>query len=363
MAEPGFAPRGRASIVIPADLTFEGVGRRFGDKQALVDISFRVEPGEVLCLLGPSGCGKSTLLRLIAGIDEPTSGRILMDGQEISGPGRFVPPEARGIGLVFQDYALFPHLNALENVMFGLDELPKAERRQVAGDALRRVGLGPHSTAFPEMLSGGEQQRVALARAVVPRPRVLLMDEPFSNLDKRMRDTVRDNTIALLRETGATSVIVTHDPEEAMRVADRIVLMRDGRIVQAGTARDLYRQPADLFAARFFCEINELGAVVAGGKVRTPVGTYPAPGLAEGESAAICIRPQGIAIAPPTCGIPARIIQRRFIGPVDLFEIAVGGLDFPLIARIRNALPFGRGDDIGINIDPAEVLVFRGATP
>jgi len=356
-------PRGRASVVIPADLTFEQVGRRFGDKVALADISFSIRPGEVLCLLGPSGCGKSTLLRLIAGIDEPSAGRILMDGQEISGPGRFVPPESRGIGLVFQDYALFPHLDALQNVMFGLDELPKVERRQIAADALRRVGLSSRAEAFPEMLSGGEQQRVALARAVVPRPRVLLMDEPFSNLDKRMRDTVRDNTIALLRETGATSVIVTHDPEEAMRIADRIVLMDQGRVVQEGTARDLYRSPATLFAARFFCEINELSSVVRDGSVTTPVGRFPAPDLSEGEAAAICIRPQGVEIGAPGRGIPARIIQRRFIGPVDLFEIAVDGLDFPLIARLRNALPFGRGEDIAINIDPAEVLVFRGATP
>ena len=363
MAEIDFQARGRASAVIPSGLTFEQLSRRFGDKDALVDVSFSVQPGEVLCLLGPSGCGKSTLLRLIAGIDEPSSGRILMDGQEISGPGRFVPPETRGIGLVFQDYALFPHLNALDNVMFGLDELPRAERKDVASVALRRVGLAGRAQSFPDMLSGGEQQRVALARAVVPRPRVLLMDEPFSNLDKRMRDTVRDNTIALLRETGATSIIVTHDPEEAMRIADRIVLMRAGRIVQIGTARELYRMPEDLEAARFFCEINELAGVVHNGRVETPLGLFEAPCIADGEPVAVCIRPQGIQIDPPICGVPARILQRRFIGAVDLFELAVRGIEGRIIARIRNAPPFGRGQDVGINVDPSEVLVFRATTP
>lgn len=363
MADAEFLPRGRASVVIPSGLSFEGVGRVFGKKRALDAVTFEVMPGEVLCLLGPSGCGKSTLLRLIAGIDEPTSGRILMDGQEISGPSRFVPPESRGIGLVFQDYALFPHLTALENVKFGLKELARGVRQEVAEVALRRVGLGAQADSFPDMLSGGEQQRVALARAVVARPRVLLMDEPFSNLDKRMRDMVREATITLLRETGATSVIVTHDPEEAMRIADRIVLMRDGRIVQVGTARELYRQPADLNAARFFCEINEMRGKVSGGRVFTPVGCFEAAGFAEGEAVAVCVRPQGIHIEGPGAGIPARILQRRFIGPVDHFEIAVDGLEAPLIARIRNAPPFMRGADIGLSVDPAEVLVFRAATP
>lgn len=362
MTDVSAMPRGRASAVIPAELRFEGIGRRFGTVDALADITFTIRAGEVLCLLGPSGCGKSTLLRLISGIDEPTSGRILMDGREISGPSHFEMPETRGIGLVFQDYALFPHLSARDNVMFGLDSLPRTEREKIASVALKRVGLSAQAESYPEMLSGGEQQRVALARAVVPRPRVLLMDEPFSNLDKRMRDQVRENTIALLRETGATAVIVTHDPEEAMRIADRIVLMRAGRIVQIGDARTLYRQPADLQAARFFCEINELQSTVTDGGVATPVGTFAAEGLAVGTAAAVCVRPQGIDILPAGEGIPARILQRRFIGPVDLFEIVVQGLDFPLVARIRHALPFSRGDDVGIRVDPNEVLVFRAAT-
>lgn len=359
MSDVATPSRGRASAVIPAELKFEDVGRRYGTKVALQGISFTIRAGEVMCLLGPSGCGKSTLLRLISGIDEPTSGRILMDGQEISGPDRFVPPETRGIGLVFQDYALFPHLSARDNVTFGIDSLPRKEREKIASEALNRVGLSSYSDAFPDMLSGGEQQRVALARAVVPRPRVLLMDEPFSNLDKRMRDQVRDSTIALLRETGATAVIVTHDPEEAMRIADRIVLMRAGKVVQIGSAHDLYRNPVDLQAARFFCEINELNGVVNQHSVTTPVGIFDAGTLEQGAAAAVCIRPQGIEILPAGQGIPARIVQRRFIGPVDLFEIAVEGVDFPLVARIRNALPIARGDDVGIVVDRKEVLVFR----
>jgi len=178
-----------------------------------------------------------------------------------------------------------------------------------------------------------------------------------------MRDTVRDSTIALLRETGATAVIVTHDPEEAMRIADRIVLMRDGRIVQIGTAIELYRQPADLEAAKFFCEINELRGFAKQQKVNTPLGTFLALHHADGTDLAVCIRPQGVIIGPPGDGVPGRILQRRFIGAVDLFELAVEGLERPVIARIRSAPPFYRGADVGLRIDPAEVLVFRAATP
>ena len=228
MADAEFLPRGRASVVIPSGLSFEGVGRVFGKKRALDAVTFEVMPGEVLCLLGPSGCGKSTLLRLIAGIDEPTSGRILMDGQEISGPGRFVPPESRGIGLVFQDYALFPHLNALDNVKFGLKELARGVRQEVAEVALRRVGLGAQAESFPDMLSGGEQQRVALARAFVVRPALLLADEPTGSLDHATGEAVMQLMLELNREAGTTLVLVTHDPGIAAR-CDRQIRIEAGR--------------------------------------------------------------------------------------------------------------------------------------
>lgn len=348
----------RASAVIPATLAFERLTRRFDCVDAVADVSFTAGHGEVICLLGPSGCGKSTLLRLAAGIDVPDSGRILLDGKEIAGPSVFVEPERRGIGLVFQDYALFPHLDALGNVMFGLTDLPRREAMAIADAALRRVGLGGRMRAKPHELSGGEQQRVALARAVVPRPRVLLMDEPFSNLDRRMRDQVREETIAILRETGATALVVTHDPEEAMRIGDRIALMRRGRLVQIGAAREIYERPVDIEAARFFCDLNEIEAVARGGRVETPLGTFPAPGKAEGEVAIVAFRPQSVDLRAAECGIPGRIVERRFVGEVELVEVAVQGHERPVHARARDLGAARPGEDVGVTLRAGEVLVF-----
>ncbi|MCZ8260431.1 MAG: ABC transporter ATP-binding protein [Beijerinckiaceae bacterium] len=354
----GGGRRLRASAVIPASLSFENLTRRFGDKEAVLDVSFTAANGEVICLLGASGCGKSTLLRLAAGIEVPSAGRILVDGKEVAGPERFVEPEHRGIGLVFQDYALFPHLDALENVMFGLGNLPRREALVIADAALRRVGLGDRMRAMPHELSGGEQQRVALARAVVPRPRVLLMDEPFSNLDRRMRDQVREDTVAILRETGATALIVTHDPEEAMRIADRIALMRKGRLVQIGRSQDIYRHPVDLEAARFFCDLNEIEGIVQRGAVDTPVGRFPAAGKEEGSRAIVAIRPQNIRLKAAGFCLPGRVIDHRFIGEVELVDLAVQGLERPLRVRAAETVGLRPGLDVGVEISADEVLVF-----
>jgi len=356
-ADPG-RRRLRAAAVIPASLTFENVTRSFEGKQAVSGVSFTAGNGEVICLLGASGCGKSTLLRLAAGIEVPDEGRILLDGKEIAGPGRFVEPEDRGIGLVFQDYALFPHLDALGNARFGLSDLPKREALSIADSALRRVGLGERLRAMPHELSGGEQQRVALARAVVPRPRVLLMDEPFSNLDRRMRDQVREETVAVLRETGATALIVTHDPEEAMRIADRIALMRDGRLVQIGASREIYNKPVDIEAARFFCDLNEIEARARSGRVETPVGIFSAPGKADGEKAIVAIRPQSIRLKAAGFCLPGRILARRFVGEVELVDLAVQGLDRPVRARVQDLGTVRPGNDVGVDIRADDVLVF-----
>jgi iron(III) transport system ATP-binding protein len=187
---------------------------------------------------------------------------------------------------------------------------------------------------------------------------VLLMDEPFSNLDRRLRDRIREETVAILRETGATTIVVTHDPEEAMRIADRIVLMRAGRVVQEGAAEAIYRRAADLFAARFFCDFNEVEGVVRRGRVETPLGAFPAPGLAEGEAAVVCVRPQAIRLRAPGFCLPGRVVARRFLGEVDLVHVAVQGLDAPVQARTREAYRPDEGQDVGIDVDPAEVLVF-----
>lgn len=358
---PRWGQRGTAGAAIPSRLTFEHIVQTYGAMNALNDVSLTVEPGELVCLLGHSGCGKTTLLRVAAGVEAPTSGRVLMDGQEVSGPLAFLQPEHRGIGLMFQDYALFPHLSVLQNVLFGLKGLGAKDAEASALRALSRVGLEHYANEYPHTLSGGEQQRVALARSIAPRPGVLLMDEPFSNLDRRMRDAIRDETVAILRETGATTIVVTHDPEEAMRIADRIVLMRAGAIIQQGEAEELYRNPANLFAARFFCDFNEVPGVVAKGQVSSPVGLFAAPKLDDGAKAIVCIRPQGIRLKPAGFCLPGRIVSRRFLGEIDLIQVDVQGVDRPLQARIRDHAPIKVGQDVGIEIDPKDVLVFAAS--
>jgi iron(III) transport system ATP-binding protein len=312
----------------------------------------------VLCLLGHSGCGKTTLLRIAAGVERQTLGRVLINEREVAGPDIFLPPERRGVGLMFQDYALFPHLTIGENVAFGLTHLAKSEARQTALRALERVGLETYADDYPHALSGGEQQRVALARAIAPRPGVLLMDEPFSGLDRRLRDAVRDETLSVLRETRATCMLVTHDPEEALRMGDRIALMRRGRLVQLGSGDALYNHPVDLFAARFFSELNELSGVAGDGEVETAFGRFPAEGIAAGMKVDVCVRPQGIILGEPGEGLDGRVLRRRFIGEVDLVEIAIPGSDRPLQARLRDGGRFAIGTDVGVRLDPRDILAF-----
>ena len=360
---PRWGQRGTAGAAIPAQLAFENVVQLFGEVRAVDGVSLTVAPGELVCLLGHSGCGKTTLLRIAAGVEAPTAGRVLMDGLEVSGPAAFVPPELRGIGLMFQDYALFPHLSVLRNVAFGLRDLPAAAAEASARRALARVGLDRYGGEYPHTLSGGEQQRVALARSIAPRPGVLLMDEPFSNLDRRMRDAIRDETVAILRETRATTIVVTHDPEEAMRIADRIVLMRSGRIVQAGTAEEVYHRPVDLFAARFFCDFNEIEGMARNGRVATPVGDFAAPHLEDETRTIVCIRPEGVRLRGSGPSVPGRAVARRFLGEVDLVHVAVEGLDRPLQARVRDKPRTEVGHDVGVDIDRNEVLVFAASHP
>jgi iron(III) transport system ATP-binding protein len=361
--QPHWGQRGTAGASIPARLSFEAIVQTYGRLDALREVSLTVEPGELVCLLGHSGCGKTTLLRVAAGVEAPTAGRVLIDGQEATGPRAFIQPENRGIGLMFQDYALFPHLSVLRNVMFGLKGLPARDREASALRALSRVGLDHYSEEYPHTLSGGEQQRVALARSIAPRPGILLMDEPFSNLDRRMRDAIRDETVAILRETRATTIVVTHDPEEAMRIADRIVLMRRGRIIQQGSTEDLYRRPSNLFAARFFCDFNEVTGKVLGGRVACPVGTFQARHLDEASEAVVCIRPQGIRLRPAGFCLPGRLLSRRFLGEVELVQVALPGIDRPLQARVRDPVSARPGQDVGIDIDPNDVLVFAASDP
>lgn len=307
------------------------LSRRLGGRTVVDDVCLKVMPGQVTCLLGPSGCGKSTTLRLIAGIDREDSGEIRLDGETVSAPAFSRPPEQRSVGLMFQDFALFPHLNVLENVAFGLKG-PRAAKQARAREMLERVELAGFTDAYPHALSGGEQQRVALARALAPKPRVMLMDEPFSGLDNRLRDGIRDQTLEILKEEGAAVLLVTHEPEEAMRMADEIALMRDGRIVQIGAPYNVYNAPIDKAAAAFFSDLNVIHGRVDGALTDTPFGGFLAPGVPDGTDVDIVIRPQHIRIdfdrngvgphPTPEDGIPARgiVLRSRFLGHESLVE-------------------------------------------
>ncbi len=351
-----------AGVSFAARLTFENITHAYSNgTETLHGVTLGAEPGEVLCLLGPSGSGKSTLLRIAAGIEPQASGRVLLNDREIAGPNVFLPPEQRSIGLVFQDFALFPHMNILDNVRFGLTALSAADAEREARNALARLGLGGYASVFPHVLSGGEQQRVALARALLPRPAVLLMDEPFSGLDSRLKDVVRAETLAVLRQSRATAIIVTHDAEEAMRLGDRIALLRAGRIVQTGTSEDMFRRPSSMFVAGFFSELNRFSAIASGGAARTPLGDVAAP-FADGTPLDVAVRQTGIDLSIEAGAVPARITSRRFLGDHEVVELAVNGIDERVSMRIRCGAIAAGVRDIGIKIVPGGVLVFERNT-
>ncbi|MEL6645275.1 MAG: ABC transporter ATP-binding protein [Pseudomonadota bacterium] len=305
--------------------------RRFEGRDVVDDVSLSVMPGDVTCLLGPSGCGKSTTLRIVAGVDRQTGGEVAIDGAVVSGPSRHDPPEIRGVGLIFQDFALFPHLTVGDNVAFGLRG-NKADNTRRVHTLLERVHLSGYADKYPHQLSGGEQQRVALARAVAPRPKVMLMDEPFSGLDNRLRDGIRDETLEILKEEGAAVLLVTHEPDEAMRMANEIALMRNGRIVQVGAPYNVYNAPVDKSAAAFFSDINVIRGKVQGALTDTPFGGFLAPGVPDGSTVDIVIRPQHLRIdfdrsgrgPNPTVrdGVPARgvVTRARFVGNESLVD-------------------------------------------
>ncbi len=359
--------RGRAAVAFAASLTFEAVERRYGTSRALKGVSLEIAPGEVVCLLGPSGCGKTTLLRIASGIEKPSRGRVLINGQEVAGPTRFVPPEQRNVGLMFQDFALFPHLTILDNVAFGLRALPRADAEREALALLARVGLEGFGAQYPSILSGGQAQRVALARAMVPRPSVMLMDEPFSGLDVQLRDHLQEETLALLRETRATCMIVTHNPEEAMRLGDRVAVMQAGRVMQIGRAEELYRHPTNLFVARLFSEINEVRYTIEGGGIKTPVGRFSLPDdndMVDGDEAILCIRQRAIELSVPNKAskqagaLPGRVLRAKFLGDAVQLEVGVQGFEAPLKVRVDEAVAPARGAEVAVTIPPTSVLVF-----
>jgi len=353
-----WGPHGTVGPTFAARLSFDAVSHAFGDVEAVRDVSFELQPGEIVCLLGPSGCGKTTLLRIAAGVERPQRGRVVLDGLEVAGPRAFRPPEARNVGLMFQDFALFPHLSIIENVSFGLKALDRAGAEAEARNALRRVGLLHYAASYPHALSGGEQQRVALARAIVPRPAVMLMDEPFSGLDQRLRESVRQETLALLRETRASVMLVTHDPVEAMGMADRILLMREGTLVQSGRPQELYYAPVDIEAARFFCDFNEVAGTVRSGMIEGPLGFFPAKAAREGQGATLLIRPQDLKPHAGETGPLGRIGLTRFLGDYTELTVRFEGMEDELIARVANQPAPKAGDLVRFHIDSDQTLVF-----
>lgn len=346
-----------AGVSFASSLSFDAITHSYGDVPTLRGLSLAAEAGKILCLLGPSGSGKTTAMRIAAGLEPDHGGRVLLSEREISGPSVFVPPERRGIAYMFQDFALFPHLRVIENVTFGLDTMKRGAAQAAAHAALERVGLSEVGQRYPDRLSGGQQQRVALARALVTRPSVVLMDEPFSGLDSRLKDAVRADTLSILRETRATAVIVTHDAEEAMKMGDHIALLRDGALVQAGTARELYHSPRDLFTARFFSDVNVLPGRVFDGAVTSPVGTFDAHGIGDG-AAEIALRPSAFEFAPDG-PLRAKILARRFLGEQEAFTLALPDRSEPLRVRMREGSVPEDATHVGLSIRASDVLVFE----
>lgn len=353
----------------PPRLEVQHLVRAFDGLKVVNDVSFTVEAGQVACLLGPSGCGKSTTLRIIAGVDMQDSGEIFVDGKLICDTVFRVPPERRAIGLMFQDFALFPHLPVCENVAFGLKGGYAANRARTA-ELLERVHMSHYLDSYPHELSGGEQQRVALARALAPRPRVLLMDEPFSGLDERLRDGIRDETLSLLKEEGTAVLLVTHEPHEAMRMADQILLMRGGRIMQQGAPYNLYNAPVDRQAAAFFSDINVLTGRVQGALTATPFGEFLTPGQPDGTEVEIVIRPQHLRMdfdragqgpsPTPEHGTAAlaRVVRARYLGRESLIEFTTQKGDIPLNATVPGVFLPPAGTPMWLMLRRDRVFVF-----
>jgi iron(III) transport system ATP-binding protein len=309
---------GRVSL-----LRLDSVTKRFGrhEPPAVHGLSMTVAPGEILALLGPSGCGKTTTLRLIAGFESPDAGLVEIRSQCVAGRDVFIPPEARGVGIVFQDYALFPHLSVGGNVGFGLAGHERAARERRVAEVLELVGLGTLARRYPHELSGGQQQRVALARALAPAPALLLLDEPFSNLDADLRALMRAEIAKILRTTGTTALFVTHDQQEAFTLADRVGVLHAGRLEQLDTPYEIYHHPATRFVAEFVGAADFLRGFVKEGAIVTEIGPVPNPvGFPAGSPVDVMIRPDDIDFIPHPNG-EVVLVGREFHGSEHFYRL------------------------------------------
>src|SRR5512138_738656 len=336
------------------------VARTFGTRAAVNGLSFQLERGAIGCLLGPSGCGKTTALRCIAGFESIDAGTIRAQGTVLAQPGRSLPPERRHIGMVFQDLALFPHLTVQENVAFGLTRLSRDERARRVGELLEVVGLSDRRTQYPHQLSGGEQQRVALARALAPKPDIVLLDEPFSSLDIELRERLSVEVRSVLKQLGATALLVTHDQQEAFTVADVVGVMRDGKLEQWATPYDLYHRPATRFVADFIGQgVFLLGDVISPGVVQTEVGPVRMNGGVEMRTGArvdLLLRPDDV-VHDDASPLTAEICARAFRGAEFMYT-----LKLPSGAHLLSLVPSHHdhaiGERIGIRIEPDHVVAF-----
>ena len=350
-------------------LELECVAQAYGDKQVLNDVSFRLAPGEIGCLLGPSGCGKTTALRLIAGFETLQSGQIRIAGDMVSQPGRALPPEKRRVGLVFQDYALFPHLSVAANIAFGLAKLPRAERDQRVNEMLRLVGLVREATRYPHQLSGGQQQRVALARALAPKPRLLLLDEPFSNLDVELREKLSLEVRDIIKQEGITALLVTHDQHEAFAMADRIGVMHAGVIQQWDTPYSLYHQPKNRFVADFIGQGVLLpGVVMSASQVEIELGVLEGVSAAEcdggsclafgeGAEVEVLLRPDDI-IHDDASPMLAEVERKAFRGAEFFYTLKLPS-GHRVLAQVPSHHDHALGEKIGIRLEVDHVVAFQ----
>jgi ABC-type Fe3+/spermidine/putrescine transport system ATPase subunit len=353
-----------------SNISIRGLTKHYGKHRAVADVSLEIADGEFLVLLGPSGCGKTSILRCIAGLEEVSGGEIVMKDEVVSSKTHWVPPEQRSVGMVFQSYALWPHKTVEENVAFGLKlkKLPAAEIQRKVDRALALVGLSDYATRGISQLSGGQQQRVALARAVVLEPRVLLFDEPLSNLDAKLREHMRFELRQLQKLLGITTVYVTHDQQEAMVVADRIVLMREGRIDQIGSPVEIYNRPASLFGADFIGLANILGGTVSAGGAHTRVLLdsgieieCTSPSIPVGAAVDLMCRPEHVCISTTPMSGPnvwhGSVSHTFFLGNAADVYVNVGTLQ--LRSQLSPPLLLANGHEVWVHVPREEVMLFE----
>jgi len=347
-------------------LTLTDVSKFYGGTPAVIDMNLTVEKGEFVSLLGPSGCGKTTTLQMIAGFAQVSAGRIEMAGRDIT----HAKPNTRGLGIVFQSYALFPHMTVHDNVSFGLEmkRVPKAERRQRVEAALALVHLEPHATRYPRELSGGQRQRVALARALVIEPPVLLLDEPLSNLDAKLREEMQFELRQIQRKVGTTTVMVTHDQTEAMSISDRVVVMEAGRVTQIDRPHRLYEHPQTRFISSFVGKANLLeGRVSATGSPATvTVGPLAvqvdAPGTTLGQAVVLSLRPEKIRLVPQSAGLlQGKVRERFFLGSQWLYQVSTGVGELIVVCANDGDPPAEEGMAVGLLWSPPQVRLLPGA--